>query len=81
VTAWIASIGARAWAALAAIGAVLLTIATIFARGRAAGLAAAEREQLQQRVRAAQERAHADRDADRSTDPAGELRRDWRRGL
>jgi hypothetical protein len=81
MTAWIASIGVRAWTWLAGIGAVLLAVAAIFARGRATGRRAAEHEQLQQRVHAAQERANADRDADRSNDPAGELRRDWRRGL
>jgi hypothetical protein len=67
----------RGWLAggaalLAALGAAL-----IYREGRRDR----ERVELRQRVIGAEERAHADMAADRSNDPAAELRRDWRRRL
>jgi Flp pilus assembly protein TadB len=63
---------AGAAAVLAAIGAALL-----YRQGRRDR----EREDMRQRLRAAEERAHADADAARADDPVAELRRDWQRGL
>ena len=76
VTLWTRVQGwlAAAAVALAAIGAAL-------AYGMRAGRRRAEHDQVQRRVEAAGERARADADAGRAADPAGELRRDWMRGV
>jgi Flp pilus assembly protein TadB len=67
----------RGW--LAAAGAVLAAIgaALIYRQGRRDR----EREDLQRRVRGAEERSDAEQAAHRAADPAAELRRDWRRGM
>jgi len=72
---------AELWAVLAAVVAAIGAVAGAFFKGRSTGRDAVQREHLQERVTSAQERANADADAARSDDPAGELRRDWRRGL
>lgn len=64
------------WAALVAIGAALLALAYAFGRR------AEEAQQMRQRVRGAQERANADREAAAAADPVRELRAGgWVRGV
>jgi hypothetical protein len=64
MTAFIASISARAWAALAAAGAVLVAIGAIFAQGRRSGIEAT-------RARAAEAEQHARRKGNAAADAAG----------
>lgn len=64
------------WAVAAGLTAALLALA--YRSGRHAE----EAQQMRERVRGAQERANADREADAAADPVGELRRGgWVRGV
>ncbi len=77
-TAW-AALTSRAGQMIAAVVVALGTLGAAYMRGRRS---ATEREKLRQAEAAqaqARERANADQHAARSDDPAGELRRDWRR--
>ena len=77
----LAGLSARLWAALAAVGAVLAAIGAVFLRGRRAGIDAARARAAEDAQRQRTARDEIDRDVARHDDPAGELRRDWRRGL
>jgi Flp pilus assembly protein TadB len=76
-----------AWAALSSrVGQVVLAVAGALAllagaylKGRESATERARRLQAEAAQAQARERANADAAADRSPDPAGELRRDWRR--
>jgi hypothetical protein len=62
VTAWLASIGVRAWGIVAAIGAALVAVAAIFAQGRRAGIEAtrARAAEIEQERRRTGDAAAAD---------------------
>jgi uncharacterized membrane protein YdjX (TVP38/TMEM64 family) len=69
------------WGMVALVASVFGGIIAIFWRGWLAARERAERKRLEERVRGAEARANEERHVDRSDDPSGELRRDWRRGL
>ncbi|MBB5690605.1 hypothetical protein FHS88_002740 [Roseomonas alkaliterrae] len=79
----IAGLLAAAWARvagwLAAAGAAIAVLAAVHAAGRRDGRARAETDMLRRAARAREVRDAVERDVDRAGDPAGELRRDWRR--
>lgn len=76
---FLATIGGRIWSYLAAIGAFLALIGTVWLRGRAAGTQAARVRQMEQAAKQRDTRDEIDRAVARTDDPAGELLRDWRR--
>lgn len=69
------------WAFLGGVLAVLGAVVGAFVRGVKSGEDRAARRTLEERVEANDARTSAERDAARSDDPAGELRRDWRRNV
>jgi hypothetical protein len=69
----------RAAGWIATAGAALAVLAAAYAAGRRDGRALSDTEALQRAARAREMRDEVDRDVDRAADPAGELRRDWRR--
>ena len=71
---------ASLWAALGAFGSAVAPVIWAWASGRVHGRQQAEREQLRERVRGAEERANADRDASHG-DARDRLREDWQRGV
>ena len=77
----LAGLWARVWAALAAVGAVLAAIGAAFLRGRQSGLDRARAQAMERAAEQRETRDEIDRAVARSDDPAGELRRDWRRRL
>ena len=64
---------------LAAAGAALALLAAAYAAGRRDGRSLTETDMLRRAARAREMRDEVERDVDRAGDPAGELRRDWRR--
>lgn len=76
--AW-AALSSRAGQVAAAIMGVLALIAGAYLKGRESATERARRQHAEAAQRQAGERANADQHAARSDDPAGELRRDWRR--
>ena len=70
---------ARAAGWLAAAGAALALLIAAYAAGRRDGRSLSETETLRRARRARERRDEVERDVDRAGDPAGELRRDWRR--
>ena len=66
---------------IAAAGTALAVLLAAYAFGRRDGRTAARNATLERAARAREVRNEVDRAVDRSSDPAGELRRDWRRGL
>lgn len=76
---FLASIGARAWAILAAIGAALAVVAGAFLKGRRDATRDAALRAAEQAAKQRETRDEIDRAVARDPDPAAELRRDWRR--
>jgi hypothetical protein len=75
----LAALTARAWTWLAAIGAALAVVAGAFLKGRRDATRDARLRQAEQAAEQRTTRDEIDRDVERHDDPAGELRRDWRR--
>lgn len=69
----------RASGWLASAGAALALLFAAYAAGRRDGRSLSETETTRRALRAREMRDEVDRDVDRAADPAGELRRDWRR--
>lgn len=76
---FLATISARLWTALAAIGGALALLGGAWLKGRSAGTQAARVRQIQEAAKQRTTRDEIDRSVDREPDPAGELRRDWSR--
>ncbi len=76
--AW-AALTSRAGQMVAAVMGVLALLGGVYLKGGKNATERARRQQAETAQRQAQERANADQHAARSDDPAGELRRDWRR--
>jgi hypothetical protein len=79
LTGLLAAAWSRAAGWIGAIGAVLAVLAAAYAAGRRDGRSLADARIQQRAARAREMRDAVDRDVDRAGDPAGELRRDWRR--
>lgn len=75
----LATLSARLWAALAAVGAFLALLGGAWLKGRSAGTQAARVRAMQDAAKQRETRDEIDRAVARTDDPAGELRRDWRR--
>ena len=79
VLAMLAALRSRAAGWLAAAAAALLALLAAYAAGRRDGRAITKYHDLRRAARAREVRDAVERDVDRAGDPAGELRRDWRR--
>jgi type II secretory pathway pseudopilin PulG len=77
-TAW-AALSSRVGQVVLALAGALALIAGVYFQGGKNATERARRRQAEAAQAQARERSDADQHAARSDDPAGELRRDWRR--